>query len=142
MRKRIIVISSLLVLLIAIQFIQVDRSNPPIKENMQVPPAVSEVLHRSCFDCHSNETKWPWYSYIAPVSWALSHHVHEGRGHLNFSTWNEPSGEKQSEIVNEIWEEVSAGKMPLRSYLLLHPKAKLSAADKEELHIWSKLLSE
>jgi Haem-binding domain len=137
--RKIIVTSSILALLIAIQFIQVDRSNPPIKDNVLIPPAVSEVLHKSCFDCHSNETNWPWYSNIAPVSWMLSHHVQEGRDHLNFSTWNETSGEKQTEIVKEVWEEVSEGKMPLGSYLLLHPKAKLSDAEKEELRIWSKL---
>ena len=138
MRKKTMVTFSILALVIAIQLIQVERSNPPITANLQVPPAVSDVLHRSCYDCHSNETQWPWYSYVAPVSWMLSRHVHEGREHLNLSTWNENSSGKQAEIVHEIWEEVSEGQMPLRSYLLFHPKAKLSAAELEELHIWAK----
>jgi len=123
--------------LLAAQFIQIDRTHPPIEETSGIPASVSAVLRHSCYDCHSNETQWPWYSYVAPVSWMLSHHVHEGRDHLNFSAWNGLSTEQQSLIASEVWEEVSEGEMPPRSYLLLHPNAKLGAAEMEQLRNWS-----
>ncbi|MEJ2720875.1 MAG: heme-binding domain-containing protein, partial [bacterium] len=82
--KRFLIV--LAVLVVAIQFVPIDRSNPPIGENINAPAAVTRILRESCYDCHSNETRWPWYAYVAPVSWMLSLHVHEGRDHLNFST--------------------------------------------------------
>ena len=138
MSKKRIAFSVILAAVVAIQFIPVDRSNPSVMENMQVAPNVSEVLRQSCFDCHSNETSWPWYSYVAPASWMLAHHVHEGREKLNFSMWNEISAEKRLGLMHEVWEEISEGEMPLRSYLVLHPDAKLSSVEMEVLSKWSK----
>lgn len=137
MRRRNIVGLAVVVVLIAIQFVPVNRSNPPVQGEIQAPRAVSEVLRQSCYNCHSNETEWPWYSYVAPVSWMLVHHVEEGREKLNFSTWSELAEKDRSEIVREIYEETSEGKMPLRSYLVAHPEAKLSDEAIETLRKWS-----
>jgi hypothetical protein len=96
------------------------------------------VLERSCYDCHSNETQWPWYSQVAPVSWLVHHDVVEGREHLNFSEWNQLSPDKRDHKLEEIEELVSEGDMPLAYYLPLHPAARLSEADKQAVVSWSK----
>jgi hypothetical protein len=137
MSKKSIAVLAIVVVFIAIQFVPVDRSNPPVQGEIDAPPAVSDVLRRSCYNCHSNETRWPWYSRVAPVSWFLSHHVHEGREKLNFSTWAALIESDRTEIVREIWDEVSEGDMPLRSYLIMHPEAKLSEQALESIRAWS-----
>jgi hypothetical protein len=137
MRKKSVVALVVVVVLIAIQFVPVNRSNPPVRGEINAPQPVAEVLRRSCYDCHSNETHWPWYSHVAPVSWMLADHVQEARGHLNFSTWGELSDEERSGAVYEIWEQISEGKMPLRSYLIMHPDARLSDRAVETLRAWS-----
>jgi hypothetical protein len=137
MSKKIVFGLAIAVIVIAIQFVPIDRSNPPVQGRMEAPAAVTKVLRQSCFDCHSNETKWPWYSYVAPVSWVMAHHVGEGRGELNFSTWNELTNNERSELTREIWKKTSNGKMPLRSYLILHQDAKLSEDGLETLRDWS-----
>ena len=94
---------------VAIQFIPVDRSNPPVEEEIVVAPQIQAVLKRACYDCHSNETIWPWYSQVAPASWLLAWDVHEGREELNFSTWNRYSPKKRNKFIKEIWEEIEEG---------------------------------
>ncbi len=126
------VLAGVAVLLVAIQFFQPDRSNPPADpqgtyEAMAKPDAeLAAALRRACYDCHSNETRWPWYSRVAPVSWLLANHVREGRGHLNFSEWGRYSPQAARRRLEEACEEVREGKMPLRSYLFLHPEARLT----------------
>ena len=106
-----------------------DHSNPPISgEPNWDSPRTHELAQRTCFDCHSNETAWPWYSHVAPVSWLVQHDVDEGRQHLNFSTWGHGRQE-----ADEMVEIVREGEMPPFFYLPMHPKARLSAAEKEEL---------
>ena len=122
---------------IVIQFVPVNRTNPPVEGDLRAPAEVLSVLRRACYDCHSNETVWPWYSRIAPVSWVIARDVHEGRAALNFSTWNQLSTKKQAEAMNESWEEVAEGKMPTWFYLALHPEARLSPADQSVLRAWS-----
>jgi len=124
--------------IVAIQIVPVDRSNPPVEGVVAAPPEVYSILKRSCFDCHSNETKWPWYSYVAPVSWLVAHDVHEARGHVNFSEWNRLSPEKQADHIDECWEMVAKGKMPLSYYLPMHSDARLSDADKALIYDWAK----
>ncbi|HSG30777.1 MAG TPA: heme-binding domain-containing protein [Thermodesulfobacteriota bacterium] len=128
----------LFIVLIAIQFIPVARTNPPVTSDIQAPADVKNIFKRACYDCHSNETKWPWYSKVAPSSWFVINHINEGRDEYNFSTWDKYSAEKKSEIIEEIWEEVDEGEMPLWSYIILHPEAKLSADDKKVLYNWAK----
>jgi hypothetical protein len=122
---------------IVIQFVPVNRTNAPIEGDFRAPAEVLSVLRRACYDCHSNETVWPWYSRIAPVSWGIARDVHEGRATLNFSTWNRLSTKKQAEAMHESWEEVAEGKMPTWFYLALHPEARLSPADQSVLRAWS-----
>lgn len=129
----------LIVSLFLIQLVPVARTNPPATFEINAPADVKQIFKRSCYDCHSNESSWPWYSKIAPSSWFVINHVNEARDEYNFSTWDKYSQEKKSEIIEEIWEEVDEGKMPLWSYIILHPDAKLSADDKKIIYNWAKI---
>lgn len=122
---------------VAIQLVPVERSNPPVEEEVPASPDVRAVLRRACYDCHSNESTWPWYSRVAPVSWLVARDVEEAREHLNFSTWNRLSAEDRAEAFEEAWEEVEDGEMPLWFYMPLHPEAKLTAEDRALLRAWS-----
>ena len=128
---------ALCVAFIAIQLVPVSRTNPPVQGDFRGSTEVVSVLRRACYDCHSNETLWPWYSRVAPLSWIIAHDVNEGRAVLNFSAWNQLTAEKQAEAIKESWEEVAEGKMPTWYYVALHPKARLSGEDKSVLRIWS-----
>lgn len=127
---------------VAIQFIPVDRSNPPVEQDVAAPAAVKPVLRESCYDCHSNETTWPWYSYVAPASWLVAGDVHEAREHLNFSTWNRLSPNERADVIREVWKEVRAGEMPLPFYVLAHPSAKLTTQDRTALRDWARRAAE
>lgn len=122
---------------VAAQFVPVERSNPAIESHIPAPESVKAVLERSCYDCHSHETRWPWYAHLAPVSWLVVYDVHEAREHLNFSAWNRYDRVEQREKIEEVWEEVEEGEMPLWYYLPLHPDAALSAADQSLLREWA-----
>jgi hypothetical protein len=126
------------IVLVGIQLIPVNRSNPPVEEEVPASPEVKAVLKRACYDCHSNETIWPGYSLVAPVSWLLAWDVREGREELNFSTWNRYNQKKRGKIIKEIWEEVQEGEMPPWFYLPLHPDARLSDSDRSVLRRWAK----
>jgi hypothetical protein len=128
----------MVILFVVIQFVPVDRSNPPVEQDVAAPAEVQAILRRACYDCHSNETVWPWYSYVAPVSWLVARDVHEGRAELNFSTWNRLSTREQVEAMHESWEEVEEGEMPPWFYLPPHPEARLSAADLDILRRWGR----
>ncbi len=93
---------------------------------------------RACYDCHSNETVWPWYSQIAPFSWLLAWDVQEGRKELNFSRWNRYSPKERAKKVKESWEEIEEGEMPPWFYLPLHPEARLSAEDRAVVQEWAR----
>ena len=106
-----------------------DHSNPPVTAEPQWnAPGTRALAVRACFDCHSNQTRWPWYSNVAPVSWLVQADVNEGRRELNFSEWT-----RRYEEAQESAETVRNREMPPRSYLLLHPEAKLSAAERQQL---------
>lgn len=127
----------LVVILVAvIQLIPVDRSNPAISANISSPEKIAAVLRRSCYDCHSNETVWPWYSRIAPVSWLVAHDVQEGREQLNFSRWGEYSEQKTNKLKQKIWEVIDEGEMPPLIYLPAHTEARLSDRDKRDIRLW------
>jgi Haem-binding domain len=134
-RRKVLLV--LVVLAAVIQLIPVNRDNPPVTATLAAPPELLAILRRSCFDCHSNETIWPWYSRIAPVSWLVAHDVHEGREHLNFSTWGDSSGEKQAKLRKEIRETVREGEMPPFQYYPAHPEARLSEQDKAAILAWA-----
>ena len=125
------------------QFKRPARSNPPIdhsqtlEAHMQVTPQVASILSRSCDDCHSHKTAWPWYTNVAPVSWFIADHVEDGRRHLNFSEWGRGDERRKRKKLEEICEEVRDGAMPLSSYTPLHPHAKLTAEDIKTLCDWT-----
>ena len=130
---------ALLSLFAAAQLIQPHTANPPVSpersiwSDRTVDLRVRRILRRACADCHSHETAWPWYSRVSPVSWLLARHVVQGRTKLNFSDWSGAS----SDQLEEIYDSVAKGKMPLAGYLLMHPDARLSAADKQILTAWA-----
>jgi hypothetical protein len=130
------------VLLLLAQFVPVDRTSPPVTGVVDAPEEVMLTLRRSCWDCHSNETRWPWYGYLAPVSWRLSQHVTEGREHVNFTEWTGYDTEDLEEIYEDIADEVREEGMPLKDYLLAHRSAVLSKADRERLITWAETARE
>lgn len=125
-----------LLLLFAVQYIPIDRSNPPSKIEISAPAAVSAVLERSCYDCHSNRTQWPWYSRVAPVSWFVTRHVRQARENLNLTEWPILDFEAQQYFLGEMKEQIEQERMPLDSYLLLHRDARLSDSDRALLLGW------
>jgi len=131
-----IIVIVVIIVLIGIQFVPVDKTNPPVTGEIKAPENVMQILRNSCYDCHSNEVKWPWYSNVAPMSWLVAYDVDEAREHMNFSEWASYSTEDKAEDIEEIWEEVEEGNMPLWYYLPLHPEAKLSDNDKEIIKNW------
>ena len=123
---------SVLLLGVAIQVVPYGRehTNPPVVQEPQWDtPKTRALFMRACADCHSNETKWPWYSNIAPVSWLVQHDVDEGREHFNVSNWLHQKKNKGDEAA----EEVREGDMPPLVYLPAHPEARLSETEKKEL---------
>ena len=134
MKKKIIlwVVVAAVVLALLIQLIPLPgrNNNPPVvAEPNWDSPQTRALAKRACFDCHSNETVWPWYSYVAPVSWLIYNDVMEGRSKMNFSDWNRGYQPSIGEIIGELQE----GGMPLPQYLLMHPEARLTSAEKQQL---------
>ena len=130
--------SGLILIALAIQFIPVTRDNPPAIADLAAPAEVKAILKSSCYDCHSNETVWPWYSRVAPVSWLVTSDTAEGRGKFNFSTWNRYPADRQAAIRTRIIREVSKGDMPPWYYTLKHTGAKLDAGQRALLEAWAK----
>jgi hypothetical protein len=129
-------IVALIVVIALAQVVPVSRKNPEVTSPLLAPPDVAAVLQRACNDCHSNETVWPWYSHVAPVSWFIAHDVSEGRDHLNLSTWGTLPPERKARKIKEMWKEVSDGDMPLPAYRWMHAEARLTDADKAALRDW------
>ena len=128
---------------LAIQVYRPARTNPPVDPSrtiqsvMEVPGPVNAILKRACNDCHTHDTHWPWYSNIAPVSWLLVKDVNEGREHMNFSNWAGYDRSDARHALEEICEETEKGEMPLKAYVLTHPRARLSKADLQTLCSWA-----
>jgi hypothetical protein len=112
-------------------------SNPTASLLPKAPTQVSGILTRACADCHSNETRWPWYSNVAPMSWFLIDHVNHGRDHFNFSEWATYSEDDQDKLLGSICSLSKKGRMPLPSYLWIHRDATLSDGDIAALCSWS-----
>lgn len=133
------ILLGLFVIFLILQFFRIDKTAPQIdlkKDFIEITNPSDEVktlLKSTCYDCHSNETSYPWYSQIAPVSWWLKHHVDEGREELNFSEWGTYKTKKADHKLEECAEEVEEGKMPLDSYTWTHGDAVLSEKQKELL---------
>ena len=136
----------LLVFIVVIVVIQIFRperftSNEITKDDITkvytVQDNVQKILKRSCFDCHSNHTVWPWYTNIAPVSWLVADDVNKGRNKMNFSEWGKISVSKQGTKLQKICDNVTEGEMPLPKYLMIHKDAVLSQEEKDILCKWA-----
>ena len=135
------VLTIFLVAFIGIQFVRPNRTNPPAPASASLlantPPAITALVVRSCRDCHSNETRWPWYTNVAPASWLVASDVHQGRDRFNFSEWTAYSSDDQDKFLGAMCKLTQRGRMPLPPYLWIHRDAKLSPADVTALCAWS-----
>jgi hypothetical protein len=122
---------------VLIQFVPVQRSNPPIAMEVPAPAPVRSILRRACYDCHSNETVWPWYARVAPVSWLVARDVREGRDAVNISTWNRYGATERTKKLRQAWKAVDKGDMPPWYYKTMHPEARLSAEEMAALRAWA-----
>ena len=133
---------AVLVIGLGIQLIQPERTNPTVDESkiiyahVNVPPEVKAILERSCYDCHTHTTKWPWYSYVAPVSWFLAKDVKNGRASMNLSAWGDYSQRKQIAKLDQICQELMDDAMPIKPYRIMHPNAALSKAEVDMICTW------
>jgi hypothetical protein len=130
-------------LFVVAQFVGPAKTNPVIdpslalESKLHVDSQVETILNRSCVDCHSNRTRWPWYTNVAPVSWFVIGHVNDGRRDLNFSEWGNYDKRKQTTRLDQMCQLAKAGAMPLSSYTPLHPGSKLSGDDVKALCEWT-----
>lgn len=119
----------LLLLLIVIQFVPVNKTNPPVTQEVKWDvPETRALAQRACFDCHSNETQWLWYDNFAPASWLVANHITDGRRALNFSQWDQPNAG-----FDDVRKSIKNDEMPLSSFTFLHPEARLTADEKATL---------
>lgn len=128
---------------VAAQFVPTDLTNPPVDESrnfkarLHVTPEVGAIISRSCYDCHSQQTRMPWYSRVAPMSWLLAEHVRDGRHAMDFSDWAAYDAEEQDLLLQNTCRVVKRGAMPIPSYLYMHRDAKLSDRDVQTLCDWT-----
>ena len=131
------ILAVLIIILLVVQFVPVHKTNPPITGDLNAPENVKSILKSACYDCHSYQTTWPWYSKIAPVSWLVASDVNEGREYLNFSTWDQYSEREKIKIMEGIKEVIKKDEMPLQPYRWMHSSARLSSADKSSVVNWA-----
>jgi hypothetical protein len=138
-----VIVLVLLIVLVVIQFIKpaknegVEIASGQITSRHDVPENVQQILKTSCYDCHSNTTKYPWYSRVQPIAWFLHDHIIEGKKELNFSTFSSSSAARRYKKFKEIGEQVKTGEMPLQSYTLIHRDAVLTPDQKLAIETWA-----
>ncbi|MAS18656.1 MULTISPECIES: heme-binding domain-containing protein [Leeuwenhoekiella] len=131
-----------LVALVLIQFIPVDyNQNDTVPQTdfmvvHKVPEAIQKKIQVSCYDCHSNNTQYPWYNRVQPVAWFLEDHIKEGKAELNFNEWDSLSSRRKTSKLRSIIKQIESGEMPLDSYTLIHRDAKFSKEETEEIINW------
>jgi hypothetical protein len=131
-----------MLVIIAIQFIRIDKTNPPVEEKQDyvamthAPAKIRSILKKACYDCHSNEVVYPWYSNVAPVSWYIKEHVNQGREYLNFSEFGKYNPYQKEHIVARLPGVLERRTMPLQSYIWLHKEAELSPEENKILSEW------
>jgi hypothetical protein len=135
---------TLIGIIVVIQFFRPERNLLPLTESdllvqLDPPEELALILQNSCYDCHSNQTRYPWYSHVSPVSWYLDRHIREGKEEVNFSHFGDLEQRAKIRLLNEICEEVEEGSMPLPSYIRMHRDALLTAEEIESLCDWSEL---
>lgn len=143
-RKWLWILGGVVTALIVLQFVGPTLENPPVdsaiaaERKLHIPTDVRHILHTACMDCHSHTTDWPWFTHVAPVSWLASHNVHEGREHLNFSSWGNYTPEQQEKLLDEISTVVRHDRMPPSLYKLTHPDARLTTNERFSLYFWAR----
>jgi hypothetical protein len=148
MKKAWIITGSVLLVFIIIQFFQPEKNdnlaNPQndIVFALDIPVPVKKKIVNACYDCHSNKTAYPFYNKIAPVSWLLANHVKEGKEHLNFSEWANYDKKEQIKLLTSICEVITAGEMPLKSYVFMHSRAVINEKEIGEICQWTETASE
>ncbi|MBA3947650.1 MAG: heme-binding domain-containing protein [Herpetosiphonaceae bacterium] len=116
------------------QLVPISHTNPPVQTSIAWDsPQTASLAKRACMDCHSNTTTYPWYSYIAPSSWLLASHISSGRDKVNLSTLNTLQSSEKQRLPNDMAREIRNGSMPPSDYLIMHPEARLSVAEKQQL---------
>jgi Haem-binding domain len=125
--------------LVCSQAVRVQRTNPPVRGDLVAPPLVREALRDACYDCHSNQTRWPWYSALAPLSWLIQHDVTAGRRRLNFSEWTDYASDPETaaQKLSEVAKSVRDGDMAPRYYQVLHPRGRLTNEERELIALWA-----
>ncbi len=138
------IVAGVATVLILIQFIHPRRTNPPVipsrslQAHMEVPAPVQAILKRSCYDCHSSATVWPWYSHVAPISWMIANDVNTARDHINFQDWDAQIDAKEAkEHLGLVCKLIRDGSMPPASYRIMHKESYLSAQDTNVVCAWS-----
>lgn len=125
---------------VLVQFLNPSRTNPPVIHDLMAtnppPPQIAALLHAACYDCHSYETRWPWYGQVAPVSWLIAGDVNEGRKHLNLSEWPVDQPDRAAKRLARMSEEIDYHEMPPKKYTLIHVQAKLTDADRKQMINW------
>ena len=123
-----------------LQLTNPPRINPPVIHDFMAssapPPQVAAMLHAACYDCHSSETRWPWYSHVAPMSWLIASDVKEGRKNLNLSDWPNDNPTRAAKRLENMSDEVGSGEMPLKKYTKIHAEARLTENQRKELTDW------
>ena len=139
------ILAGAVLVFLGMQFFNPSLKNPPVVPGHDLvatnppPPEVAALLHEACYDCHSNETRWPWYAHVAPVSWWIVSHMKEGRDNLNFSEWPHNDANAAGDELGSIGHQVQTHKMPLPSYtwLGLHPEARLTEEQRGRILKWT-----
>jgi len=132
----------LIVVLAVMQFFRIDKTNPPVDPQLdfitlnQPPEEVANLMRTSCYDCHGNTTEYPWYTNIAPVSWWIKGHIKNARARVNYSEWGKYTKQQQNNYLSEIAEVIEEKRMPAATYMIMHPPAKLSDAQRTTIVSW------
>jgi hypothetical protein len=140
------VFMGLLLLALVIQTIQPTRNlsetlgDNDISATYAMSPEVHTILRTKCYDCHSNNTRYPWYTYVQPIGWWMAAHIYEGKDHLDFSEFKTYNAKKAKHKLEELSDAVNEGWMPLDTYLWMHHDAEITAADRDAINAWLKTL--
>jgi hypothetical protein len=134
------ILSGLVILFALLQLDNPPHTNPPVQNDfvgrMNPPPDIAAMFHAACYDCHSDQTRWPWYSHVAPMSWQIVQDVNDGRHNLNLSEWPSDNPQRAWKRMEDMSEEIDDGEMPLKKYTLIHADARLTTAQRNELTQW------
>jgi hypothetical protein len=107
-------------------------------DDLKLPTEIRAIFRRSCMDCHSSQTAWPWYSYVAPLSWLVERDVRRGRDHMNLSEWQQYTSQQRQKLLADVASAVINGEMPLRQYTFVHRQARLTGAERDLVYQWAR----